>query len=433
MTTATVALAPDSRLPGRDRLLDPVEARTVLAGHLGDPLGTTLDSAELVRVKYRVGESLRAVYRLLVRGREQVVAARMFTDGGSAAAYRRAAERTLPSGALCPVARDAGLDTVFWTFPNDRRMTNLGSLDAVPPELRSVLGPAWVASQLVAYAPEKSATARCLDQHGTTLGYVKAYAHPEARCHARVLRSVGSHRLGAGGLRVPAVLASCDVRRMLWLEPVPGAPLGDLRGTELATAMRLLGATLGVLHEVPPAGLPTFGRFDLARIRRTAEVIALARPELAEPARRLAGSLVTSWRLPEAGPVHLHGDAHPRNVLVDDGRLALIDLDQAGAGDPAADLGGVLARLRHERHLGRLDGVTAAALAGCLLDGYAETGSVPTAAALRWHTAAALLVERALRAVNRVIVPALPSIGLLIEEAAGLLADPSARRVSRHV
>lgn len=424
MTTATVALARDPRLPLRDRLLDPIEARALLAGHLGDPVGATLDSCALVRVKYRVGESLRAVYRLGVGGREQVVAARMFTDGGSTAAYRQAVRRPLPSGALSPVARDVELDTVFWTFPNDRRLTNLGALAAVPAEFRGLLGPPWVASQLVAYAPEKSATARCLDQNAATLGYVKAYAHPEAGRHAGVLGSVAGHRLSGAGLRVPAVIASSDDRRMLWLEPVPGRPLGELRGVELAAAMRSLGGTLAVLHRLPPEGLPVFGRFDLARIHRAAEVIALARPDVADPARRLAASLVTAWRPSDAGPVHLHGDAHPRNVLVDDGRLALIDLDQAGAGDPAADLGGVLARLRHERHLGRLDDAAASALAGCLLDGYAGTGSLPPGRALRWYTAAALLAERALRAVNRVIAPALPGIGALIDEATELLDNP---------
>lgn len=432
MTTTTVGLAPDQRLPWRDRLLDPVEARTLLAHHLGDPVGTTLERCEVVRVKYRVGESLRAVYRLGVGGREQIVAARMFTDGGSAAAYRQAAARAVPSGALRPMARDIGLDTVLWAFPNDRRLTDLGILDAVPAQLRNLLGPPWVASQLVAYAPEKSATARCLDSAGSTLGYVKAYAHPDARRHAGVLGSVGSRRFAAGGLRVPRVLAVSAERRMLWLEPVDGRPLAVLRGVELASAMTSLGAALGLLHRLPAEDLPAFARFDPARIAHAAVVVALARPDLAEPARRLAISLAASRPPPQSTPVHLHGDAHPRNVLVDDGRLALIDLDQAGAGEPAADLGGVLARLRHDRHLGRLDEGTAADLAGHLLEGYADTGPLPAGRTLRWHTAAALLTERVLRAVNRVILPALPGIGPLIDEAAELLDNPDAVEGARH-
>jgi hypothetical protein len=126
---------------------------------------------------------------------------------------------------------------------------------------------------------------------------------------------------------------------------------------------------------------------------------------------------------PAAGEaVHLHGDVHPRNLLVDGGRLALIDLDQAGAGQPAADLGSVLARLRQDRWLGVVDPGRAAELGAGFLAAYAAAAPLPAAAPLRWHTAAALLAERALRAVNRVIASALPHLEAPLAEATELVA-----------
>ena len=425
MTIASTLLAPDPRLPMRDLLLDPGEAGRRLAPRLGAGGPLELRGCELVRAKYRVGESLRVVYRLHLDGagdQVRVVAARMFREGASAGVYQRALSTAVPSPPLRPVARDAELDSVYWSFPNDRRLTNLPALAAVPEPSRGVLGRPWASSRLAAYAPEKSATARCLDEAGATLAYVKLYSLPEAGRHWRVLQAVARHGRLGGGVRVPAVLACSDDRRMLWLEAIGGSPLGELHGEALDQGMAALGTALARLHRMPAGGLPSFARLDLSRLHGSARVVGLARPELAAAAARLATTLADTWRRPAGEPVHLHGDVHHRNALVDRGRLTLIDLDQAGAGWPAADLGSALARLIGDRLLGTLDAGRAAELALILLGAYADSAPLPEPASLRWHTAAALLAERALRAVNRVVVDTLPILGGLLAAGSALLA-----------
>jgi Ser/Thr protein kinase RdoA (MazF antagonist) len=419
--TVTALLAPDPRLPFRDLLLDPEAAGRRLAWRLRCGWALDVSSCELLRVKYRVGESLRAVYRLRVDGAEQVVAARMFTGGAGAEVYRKASARAVPSRALRPVARDAELDTVLWSFPNDRRLDNLAAFEVVPAGLARLLGRPWVASELVAYAPEKAATARCLDPGGATVAYVKAYAQPEAERHCRVLEAVRTHPLSAGRLRVPAVLARSDAHRMAWLEPIGGRSLGELGGAELRNGLAALGTALATLHRLPAGHLPRFARLDPDHLRGAAGVIGRARPDLAAPAARLAAALAAT-PAPVEAPVHLHGDVHPRNLLVEGGRPALIDLDQAGAGVPANDLGSVLARLRLDRHLGVLEPAQAAELGAGFLGAYAASAPLPPAGGLRWHTAAALLAERALRAVNRVIPATLPHLEALLADASDLLA-----------
>jgi Ser/Thr protein kinase RdoA (MazF antagonist) len=120
------------------------------------------------------------------------------------------------------------------------------------------------------------------------------------------------------------------------------------------------------------------------------------RPDVAE----LALALEQALRDAPPGParlVCLHGDVHAKNVLVHDGGAALVDLDDVAGGDAAADLGSALAGLRYGELVGRAGRESAQPL----LDGYADEAPLPGVDALRWHTAAALLGERALRAVTR--------------------------------
>jgi Ser/Thr protein kinase RdoA (MazF antagonist) len=119
--------------------------------------------------------------------------------------------------------------------------------------------------------------------------------------------------------------------------------------------------------------------------------------------------------------VLLHGDPHGGNVLVEDGAATLIDLDQAARGDAAADLGGVLAGLRTAARLGALPSHAEQSATRALLDGYGRVRSLPTAAALRWHVAAALLVERSLRAVTRARPEHLRRLPLLLADAEAVL------------
>jgi Ser/Thr protein kinase RdoA (MazF antagonist) len=117
--------------------------------------------------------------------------------------------------------------------------------------------------------------------------------------------------------------------------------------------------------------------------------------------------------------VLLHGDCHPKNALVDGGRLALIDLDQAGTGPAAADVGSYLARLRVARVVGRQTAAQEAAISTAFLAGYDAVRPQPPDDELRWHTAAALVAEQSVRAVNRVrpdVLAHLPAVLATAEE-----------------
>jgi Ser/Thr protein kinase RdoA (MazF antagonist) len=369
-----------------------------------------------VRAKYRIGESLRVVYRTSIGGTAQVLTARAFTGGDSAAAYAKALRTARPVRELPGVVHDAELDTVWWTFPNDRRLHDLEAL----------LSPAGAASEVAEYAPERSLTVRTVAPSGETVAYVKAYAPGVAdvdalaarydHVAARLLRSTG------GGVRSPRAISSSAARGILVLEPMPGRRWADLATLPAAAALQRLGGAIAAVHDVEPAAAtPMFGRLAPARIATSAALVGRARPDVATRVAAVTERLLDE--LPASAPaVLLHGDCHPKNALLTDDGVCLIDLDQSGLGDPAADLGSLLARLRHGEAVGELTSAEAEALIDAALAGYAAVRPLPSTASLRWHTAAALVAERMMRAVNRVHLPALANLGALADAAEAALA-----------
>jgi aminoglycoside phosphotransferase len=382
-----IGLAPDPAVPQRDALLDPEAVARLL--------GPDVRGHARTYAKYRVGESLRVVHRVEAGGRHQHVAARTFRDGESEAAYERALIHAVPAGSLPPVLHARALDIVLWTFPNDRRLAALPRLAGGAPSLASLLGRPC-RTRVVAYAAERSASAQCLDADGRVLAYAKLHASGGAAARERAsLEAVAEH------VRVPRVLAA-DADTVL-LEPLAGERLDTLAPAARADALRRLGRALATLHTRAPVPDARFTRLDPRRLANAVGVIARARPDAGGAAARLLAALLER---PDdaAGPaVCLHGDANLRNALLDDGRIALLDLEDASAGPAAADLGQLLASTTHGE---------------ALLAGYAEVAPAPAPESLRWHTAASVLARVALPAVNRVRPELLGRLPALLEAAA---------------
>ncbi len=408
-------LASDPEVPQRDVLLDPRR----LLPHVDSALGTDgplgVERLEPVRIKYRVGRGVGLVLRITTARGELLVSARSFPAGAGRSNYARALAGA-NSVAIGPetVAYAPDLETVFWTFPADRRIASLALLSGSNPDLTRLLG-AHATPVLAAYAPEKAATACCVDEAGCPLAYVKVYSPTEAD---RPRLTVATHEaLRHGPLQFPRVLGYDAELRALALEPMAGKPVftaGDGTPPRLAG----LGAALATLHSTPPPPeLTPFSRLDPDRLERAAELIGRLRPDALTAATGIVRALGAT---PDADDdsVCLHGDVHGKNALVrDDGEVALVDLDQVALGPAAADLGSALASLRYLRATGSLSATSERALAGELLAGYRSVRELPPAYSLAWHTAAALLGERALRAVTRVRPRGLARLSQVLDAA----------------
>ncbi len=123
---------------------------------------------------------------------------------------------------------------------------------------------------------------------------------------------------------------------------LPGVPAAQAGSFDPAAAAAAVGGFLGALHVPAPAdapanpvrGVPLAARAgifaaSLARIGGQVDRDAVLRAQdaaLAAPGY-------------DSPPVWLHGDMHPANILVDDGRVSgVIDFGDITAGDPASDL-----------------------------------------------------------------------------------------------
>ena len=413
---APAALAPDPVLPRRDELLDAARMGGRLAELLQPVRGGDgrLRSCTTVRARYRPGESLRVTYRVVDAAGEVLVSARMFTREKAAIKLARARDAAVDQGASpASVVYDESTGTVFWVFPQDRKLRGLEALIRPSPALRDVFGTPWVRSELMAYTPEKAATARCVDDAGATIGFAKVQTGSEGSRSVAVLRAARRGLVGDGPLRLPDAVGYLPAHHLALFSPAPGSPLHQLARTAVPDAMAALGAALTALHRQSTEGFAPFTRLDHDRIADAGALVRAARPDLGPLAGTLVRELLAAR--PAPGPtVLLHGDLHPKNVLVHDTGVSLVDLDQAGAGPAAAAPGRTLAWLWCPRPGDGIEPETAAAAADALLDAYQRP---PGHGDLLWYAAAALLVERAARAVSRMDTATLTELDRVLATA----------------
>lgn len=365
-SVAVPSLAPDPVFAQRDALLDEDELRARLSFLLGE----SVDACARVRATYHPGRSLRLLLRV---SNDRLVSARAYAPGASRSRFERAR-----AAAGENVLYDDDLATVFFLFPADRKLTALARLDTG--SWPRIPGAEALSYRLVAYAPERAATAVAEDARGCQVAYVKLHADGTAGRTVMVHRALRAH-----GLQTPAVLAAWPALRAFAVEPAEGEHLDD-------TGWDAFGRALACLHSMAPVDRRRLTRLDVDSLRDAAATIAALRPDVTSAVRELEDALCSS--VPRRAPVVcVHGDAHPKNVVVDGEHATLVDLDDVAGGPAAADVGGVLAGIRFDALLGRRD----PSCADAFLYGYGSHDLE----AVRWYTAAALLRERALRSITR--------------------------------
>jgi aminoglycoside phosphotransferase len=384
---ALCGLASDPELPQRDQLLDEQQMAARLSSLIERDGPAVIDHCEIQRIKYRIGESLRVLYRVSVNGCPQLVAAKV-----------------------------SAVRAAFWKFPNDRKIKHLSLLRDTPQVLSQALVGKWRHSELVAYVPEKCATVKCQDRDGETIAYAKMYAPGEGQSVAKTYS-----QLASVCPQVVKPLEYSEPHQLLLLEPVAGRRIADLENDELNDGFAGLAQALAALHAAPiPRHLPRFRRHDAERLRNCTQIVATARPDVATLANQLERDLRSTS--PSAAPlVCLHGDVHPKNGIALNDLVTLIDLDQSAVGPAAADLASMLALLHYNWRTGLITRRTERELARVFLDAYAESQPLPTQRSLSWHTAAALLSERALRSVNRIRPEGLRQLSQLLNDAREIL------------
>lgn len=217
------------------------------------------------------------------------------------------------------------------------------------------------------------------------------------------------------GLDVPHVVAADEGAGTVRMSTLPGRTLHDLLAEGVTDAAGRVGAVVRTLHSSRAVdGLPghdlaaevavTGGLIDLARTHHA------LRPRVLEALGQDVARAATAVALagPPALRSMLHRDLHDKQLLVDGDGVGMLDVDTLGLGDPALDLGNLLAHLDLRVQQGWATQHTADVAEDGVLAGYRPDARTRAAAAgYRALTRARL---RALYAFRPGDLPARPDI-----------------------
>ncbi len=255
--------------------------------------------------------------------------------------------------------------------------------------------------------------------------YVKAEAERGgAHTHAVMQALHHSPAQAHGRLLTPKPLLWQAQWGLHWQEALPGTPLLDAASEVGAAAARQVGAVLAGLHATP---VPTQRCVAVDEVRerlaRVADTLAIVEPRWEGAVRTLAGALAQGVDAAcDARTVTLHGDLHPRNVLLHGDRMGLIDLDGVRLGPALADLGDWIADALYRALLAGRSPASALAACRAFVRAYAsESGTPCSEAGLAWSTANSLLCQRAWRSVVNLKPGRYALVEPLLDTAAAIL------------
>jgi Ser/Thr protein kinase RdoA (MazF antagonist) len=256
--------------------------------------------------------------------------------------------------------------------------------------------------------------------------YVKTDAeHRGAITHAVMQTLSNSPAQLSGQLRTPQSVLWQEVAGLHWQLALPGMALLDWDARVGSAVAARVGESLAALHATKVPVLRNAMSILYQQPRVAAELLGKVEPAWKPLLVRLAGLLEVGGKRIEREPaVTLHGDLHPRNILINEGRLAFIDLDSVRFGPAVLELGAWVADAIYRA---TLDGVTqdiAAPSWRAFLAAYTKASAyIVNEPLLAWSTAHNLLCQRAYRCVSNLkpgrfeVVPQLLALADVIASA----------------
>lgn len=459
------ALPADSRLPHLAAALDGEHMRREFGRQLGAATGrgeaVAVHGCSIRRVKYKPGNKALVWYDLeLTQPRtgkswKQWYSARIFAPDGSQSRYRKAVAAARVRPQVGPaVIHIASMDMVAWSFPNERKLDGLPVLiddrtltaKVLPEVVRAGLGDDYqvmtATPSVASYAPEYTCSVRVdLELHQAVTDtrchwrvYGKTYYDDRGASTFRMMRELhNAVRAERCALVVPRPLVYQPRTRTLWQEAVDGVGIFETprSAAEQARALDDAARALAALHDANIVCAPEIATAELAA-RLPALPALLRRLELdsSAPAEAIVRRLVAgAQRLQPQQAVTLHGDLHAKNILVPGvesgcdvpAAVALIDLDTLSRGPASHDLGSWIASQLYRDLLAGADLRATLDRGREFVEAYRRHAVTPVVDDdVRWHTAAALLNERAWRTLTRLKPGRLAHVARIVELAGEL-------------
>jgi hypothetical protein len=428
----------DALLPQLPVVLDPDAMKTRLGEQIFESVQERerflIRTCEIDRVRYKPESSCMVTYRLEIEDRatgeigEQVLSGRAYPNGQAQPQWEKASCLTMAQPRFGPPLLNLpDLDMVLWSFPNDRKIKTLPSAveferftSVVLPELVAAhLEQGWqisgTTSQIMHYVGEHTCTVKIsvslshpVNSASETLTlFGKTYYNDEGAETYRVMQQLwNSEARRRGQLALAKPLAYDRETKTLWQLGVPGVTLEtcNIDRPGFLPFLKEAARSIGTLHQTPISGAHTVTSKDLVlNLKSVASILIRRRPSCGATLLPIVNRLVTQADAIPAHPVAtLHGDLHLKNFLVDDGLVTLIDLDNACTGSPYLDLGSLIAGLYTYSLLHQHSKETVPRLVEAFLQTYgAQIPWTISRDIIDWHTAVALITERAYRCVTR--------------------------------
>lgn len=211
--------------------------------------------------------------------------------------------------------------------------------------------------QLLRHVPGRRAAAQVCDPEGM-FAVVKVFASPRARGNYRRLTALHDHL----GDSFPTPLGSDISGHVLLVSWAVGDVYDSLDDADFFGAAYEIGRTLRGLHRAPVQLDRTWTLEDEIRQlkRRIPENLAVLASEIAARSDHLALEPM----------VAAHRDCHPRQVVVSNGAVRWIDLDDAAMAPAGLDLGNFIAHLRRDNVQGLRSAQATNQAIAAVLDGY---------------------------------------------------------------
>ena len=428
----------DPQFPHLSEALHAPLMQELLQTTLLDPLndqrqGFVVGSCVIGEKRYKPGRSCVLSYHLQLHDvstgshHEQVVSARLCRPDEGMVEFNRAGSMQLfrASGVQALIYMPE-TEMVLWSFPNDRKLTHLPELlnieflrSHLPRHLRALDGDesselATITTEILHYLPERSCMIRYHlllkrrltgESRALTL-YGKNYRDDSGAAVDAIMRQL------AGQMPGNAVPLGYDPElRTLWQSHVPGAPF-LWESLEAPDAMEVVRRIARCVAEFHSCTVRTPWRYDLRDIDEslmdTIELAERTNPEVAGRITSLVNALLAqrkSMGWEDALTTPLHRDLKMCNFLISEERVALIDMDSVGLGDPLTDMGSLIANFY-------LTGIRAGSDFGMIrkvveVFGSAYAEAVPwtvSQARLNWYTAAAFIHEVTRRSIRQLDV-----------------------------
>jgi aminoglycoside phosphotransferase (APT) family kinase protein len=354
----TELVARDLALPALATLLDPSLLVNQLSRLRPD---LEITDPSIFYLRYKPHTSCLAGYRVQISGQEIVlnICSRRPDAFDKVTKHLERKSVTGPLGTGRIVCTDLAM--TITVFPNDNRLPALRRMsDQIRQnQLLEQLGLGESARlEQLRYRPERRLVCKaiCADGGEAVVKFYRASDYQAAAANAQAFGSRGS-------LQVPTMIG-CSSRSSAvassWIagRPVLATPMTGVR----------VGEALAHLHAQQHEGLATRSRSDQARAAgKLAKDLAALWPALGNQARAVADGLSRALITEDAPHVAIHGDFHLEQLIDAGDSIGIVDLDEAGYGAAARDLGNIIGHLQ-------VRGDPSEAFSEALLAGYRAAG-----------------------------------------------------------